>query len=153
MRLDGFRRRVIRSLLVLMIGASALVAAQIVVPFGGAVLSRIVLDDFYDGAIFAGALLCLLRGAWEKNDRAVWMLFGLAIAAWGAGDVYWTLAVGNLPAAEQPSPSLADAGYLLFYPPAYVAILLLVRSRVTRFARSFFLDGAIVTLMLRSEER
>ena len=45
--------------------------------------------------------------------------------------------------ADPPFPSLADIGFLAVYPPAYVAIVLLLRSRVKDLRSSLWLDGVI----------
>src|SRR5581483_11329777 len=137
-----------RSLLVLVGLGCVLVAARTFVPFGSRGLKPLLLDDVYDGAIFASAVLCLLRAFQERRDRWVWLLFATAIAAWGAGDAYASLALRHLAPGTHPAPTVTDAGYLLFYPPACLALLLLFRSRVVRLTASFFLDGAIVTVML-----
>ena len=55
------------------------------------------------------------------------------------GDVYWTFALQAL--ANPPFPSLADAGYLGLYVPAFVGLGLLVRARVVQFSASVWLDG------------
>ena len=47
---------------------------------------------------------------------------------------------------DAPVPSIADLFYLSFYPATYIALLLLVRSRVSRFNRSVWLDGVSVAL-------
>ncbi len=58
--------------------------------------------------------------------------------------MYYTFVSANLQVV--PSPSWADAGFLGVYPAAYTALGLLVRSRVTRFSRSVWLDGVIAGL-------
>ena len=52
---------------------------------------------------------------------------GAAVGAWGIGDTIWTFAIANDP--NPPFPSIADIGFLAVYPPAYAAIVLLLRSR------------------------
>jgi two-component system cell cycle response regulator len=93
----------------------------------------------YDAIVLAAAALCLARGIARKRDRSAWILMGLAVGAWGIGDTIWTFTVVNDPNA--PYPSLADAFYLAVYPPAYVAIFLLLRSRVGNLRGSLWLDG------------
>jgi two-component system cell cycle response regulator len=134
-----------RSLAGLVLIACAAVAVRTFVPFGGATVDTLFSDYLYYGALIASGLLCLLRGLTEREERSAWLLFAVAIASWTAGDIYYTVVLQDL--RNVPFPSLADAGYLGFYAPAYVAFLMLVRSRVTRFPPSLCLDGAIVTLM------
>lgn len=55
--------------------------------------------------------------------------------------MYWWVALRT---AEQAHyPSMADVGWLSFYPFAYVTLALLVRRRVVRLPRSLWLDGLI----------
>ena len=48
--------------------------------------------------------------------------------------------------ASPPSPSWADAFWLGFYPPAYVAVVLFMRREVRWIADSSWLDGAVAGL-------
>ena len=52
----------------------------------------------------------------------------------------------SLPLAEEPFPSVADAFYLAYYLPLYVALVALIRARVPRFHPSMWLDGVIGAL-------
>jgi diguanylate cyclase (GGDEF)-like protein len=78
------------------------------------------------------AALCLLRAVLVATDRPVWALLGAGLAAWTGGEAVWTALA--TPTVEPPYPSLADAGYLLFYPLALAAVALLVRRRAARRA-------------------
>src|SRR5437667_27738 len=89
------------------------------------------------------ALACVAQGS-RRKERLAWWCVGLAILAWGLGDIYYTFVLESR--SVIPFPSLADAGYLAFYPPAYVALGLLVRSQVRGFVRSLWLDGLIAAL-------
>src|SRR4051794_12694760 len=101
----------------------------------------VLIDEWvYNGVLALAALVCLARAAERTSERWTWLAFGLGLAAWTAGDSYWTVAYSN--PSQAPYPSLADAGYLLAYPCMYVGVLLLVRQRV-RFSASTWLDGAI----------
>ena len=122
-----------------------LVAAQIETHAGGDGTSVFFSKWIYNAVGAAAALTCLVRGRTGEN-RATWTLIGLAIASWTAGNVYYTFVSANLQVV--PSPSWADAGFLGVYPPAYLALGLLVRARVTRFSRSVWLDGVIAGLTM-----
>src|SRR5207244_2196532 len=63
------------------------------------------------------------------------------VLAWGIGDTVWTFTVADL--RDPPFPSYADIGFLCVYPPAYGAIVLLLRGRVGRLHTSLWLDGVI----------
>ena len=76
-----------------------------------------------------------------KRDRVAWLAMGTAVLAWGIGNTVWTFTVADLP--DPPYPSVADIGFLAVYPPAYVALVLLLRSRVRELRSSLWLDGVI----------
>lgn len=105
----------------------------------------------YDAIVLAAAVLCLARGIARKRDRTAWILMGLAVGAWGVGDTIWTFTVVDNPNA--PYPSLADAFYLALYPPAYVAIFLLLRSRIGNLRGSLWLDGIMGALAVAALEQ
>jgi two-component system, cell cycle response regulator len=98
----------------------------------------------YDALILTAAALCIVRAATITAERWAWIVLGLALVAWTAGDVYYSLFLFDLD--EPPLPSLSDALWLTFYPACYVAVVLLVRERVQEFRTSLWLDGLIGSL-------
>jgi diguanylate cyclase (GGDEF)-like protein/putative nucleotidyltransferase with HDIG domain len=123
-----------------------LVTTQLLAGYGSASISHLFTYWFYDGVGEAAAAACLLRGLRHSEDRLAWILIGVGVAVWTAGDAYYTFALQDLPSAKVPYPSLADVGYLGFYPPTFVGIALLVRSRIVRFDGSVWLDSLIASL-------
>src|ERR1700722_8515267 len=115
-----------------------LVAVQLETGFGGHTVSDIFANWLYDGVGLAAAFACFARGL-RDGERAAWFLIGLGVLAWTLGDIYWTVALETV--ANPPFPSLADAGYLGLYLPAFVGLGLLVRKRVVHFTASVWLDG------------
>ena len=102
-------------------------------------------DDYvYNGVLILGAVLCLARGFTSRAERAAWLVIGVGLTAWCAADIYWTVALAGL--EEPPYPSIADAGWLVFYPALYVGVVLLLRARGMHFDRSQWLDGLIAAL-------
>ena len=97
-------------------------------------------DGVYNGVLVLAAAICLIKAARSRSERWTWLAFGVGLAAWSAGDIYWTAALSEV--KKPPYPSLADAGYLLAYPAMYIGVLLLVRQRV-RVGSAAWLDGAI----------
>jgi diguanylate cyclase len=101
--------------------------------------------DWLDGwgvnifEIVVGAL-CIYRAASLRRNRAVPVLLGLGLLAWAAGDIVLTVA------SDPPSPSLADAFYVAFYPVTYIGLMLLLRSNVKRFNLASWLDGGVAGL-------
>src|SRR5438309_619130 len=84
------------------------------------------LDEFtdkwlYDGLELLAAAGCLLRALWVRSERGAWVVLGLGVLVFAAGDVVFDFYYGGNP----PGVSLADVGYLAFYPASYVGVTLL----------------------------
>ena len=110
------------------------------VGLGGKGLDSFFNDWLYNGLLVLAALACFARGLLRRDSqRAAWLLVGVALSAWATGDIYYSVALEHL--SSIPFPSIDDAFYLAFYPPAYVAIGLFVRSRTSTFRASSWLDG------------
>ena len=90
-----------------------------------------------------------MRAATNRNERWIWAMLGLGILSFSLGDICFDFVYGGNP----PSPSICDGFYLAFYPACYAALALLVRSRISRFDRSVWLDGAIAALRRDGGER
>jgi diguanylate cyclase (GGDEF)-like protein len=105
------------------------------------------LDNFaekwvYDALELLAAAGCLLRAYSHTEERAAWAILGVGILSFALGDIAYDFVYGGNP----PGVSICDAFYLLFYPACYLALALLVRSRISVFHRSLWLDGAIAAL-------
>ena len=125
--------------------AGAVIAYGIWLALGSPAGSTTLFDVWIYHATFAlSAAACFARAAIGAPSRAAWLALGLGLAAWSAGDLYWTLALSGR--ENIPVPSLADALYLAMIPCALVGIVLLVRQRVGRFTAGRWLDGAIGAL-------
>ena len=85
--------------------------------------------------------LAAVRTGFARGD----VLFAtLAVTCNAAADTYYVIAMDA--AGELPFPSLADVGYLLFYPLMIVALIALVRSQMRGLAWSVLLDSAVGAL-------
>jgi two-component system, cell cycle response regulator len=122
----------------------AVYAAQLVFTF----LPSVVADPFTkfvsDSIFLSAAAVCAARGLRGPGERGAWLLIGLGVLAWGLGLLYFTFFQWDLETI--PVPSLADAGYLMVYPPVYAALVLLYRSRIRGRTVSLWIDGAIGAL-------
>jgi diguanylate cyclase (GGDEF)-like protein len=104
-------------------------------------------DDFfgiwvYDALMLGAAASCLARAWLVRRERLAWALLGIGLLAWTGGEIYYSAAFAG--SESVPIPSLADAGYLAFYPFAYAALIVLMRSRIGSFPATRWLDGLIV---------
>ena len=88
--------------------------------------------------------LCIARGLLRRPGRAAALVLGLALLSWTVGDI--VLTTQSIGGATPPSPSIADAFYLGFYPLAYVAVLLFMRDQLRTLTATSWLDGAIAGL-------
>jgi diguanylate cyclase (GGDEF)-like protein len=98
----------------------------------------------YDAIVVAAGIACLVRSRAVQGERRAWILLGLGILSWGAGEIYWTAFIETDPAPPYPSP--ADALYLAFYPLAYAGLALLVRARARELDWRLWTDALIAAL-------
>jgi diguanylate cyclase (GGDEF)-like protein len=131
----------VRRLIFAALGATALAYAGVTgFGLGPAWLS----DVLYYGLTTAAALVCLARVIAVPRDRLPWGLMAFGLVAWMAAEYLWLLRYASLEAP--PYPSLADAGWLAFYPASYAAVVLLVMRRGMRPPLGVWLDGVIAAL-------
>jgi len=98
----------------------------------------------YAAIVLGAGIACLIRASDYRRERSAWLLIGLAILVWGAAEAYWTATIEGNPSA--PYPSLADLGYLAFYPLAYAGLVMLVRARADEINWRLWMDGLIAAL-------
>ncbi|MGC2176323.1 MAG: bifunctional diguanylate cyclase/phosphodiesterase [Acidimicrobiales bacterium] len=90
------------------------------------------------------SLLCIYKGFAQRATRTIPLILGFALLSWTIGDL--VLTAESLGGANPPTPSYADIFYLLFYPIAYVATVLLLQKGLGRLARPNWLDGVVAGL-------
>jgi two-component system, cell cycle response regulator len=125
-------------------GLMALFALQMGTGLAGEAVTDAFQDYLYNVLLFAGAGFCLWRAAAIADERLPWLVMGIGLVTWTSADVVWTVAYADDPNA--PYPSIADALWLVYYPAACVTLIMLVRSRMSRFRPSLLLDGLIGAL-------
>jgi diguanylate cyclase (GGDEF)-like protein len=96
------------------------------------------------GFEFVASALCIYKGFAQRTTRAVPLILGFALLSWTLGD--FVLTAESLGGANPSTPSYADIFYLLFYPLAYVATVLLLQRALGRLARPNWLDGVVAGL-------
>ena len=97
----------------------------------------------YTVILLACTVAVLLRARAESVDRRAWLLLGLGMLVWTASDALYTVQAQR---GDASFPSVADWGYLMFFPFAYLAVGLLVVRHVARSAIGVWLDGILVAL-------
>ncbi|SDY16054.1 diguanylate cyclase/phosphodiesterase [Geodermatophilus africanus] len=98
----------------------------------------------YNLVYVGAALVCAAAARRAQADRMAWRAMTASLV-WGlVGNLVYSLVVA--PMAEEPFPSVADACFLVYYVPLYVALIGLIRARVARFHASMWLDGVVGAL-------
>jgi diguanylate cyclase (GGDEF)-like protein len=116
--------------------------AHAAIGFGGDGAEKLFGTWIYDALMLTSAAACLLRAALLRRERLTWTLLGAGLLLWTGGEIYYAAVLAG--AESVPIPSLADAGYLGFYPLAYAALIALLRERIGSFPVARWLDGLIV---------
>jgi diguanylate cyclase (GGDEF)-like protein len=113
---------------------------------GGHGFDEFAKDWVYTAVEVIAVAVCAVRVVTRRDDRAAWAFITCGLLAWAGGDLIWTLWLDNV--ANPPTPSVADALYLAMYPAIYVALMLLIRSRLRHAGAAQWLDGAVVGLTI-----
>ncbi len=130
--------------------AAALVAAWLIgdevnILFGPGQSGSVLFGPVaYESIMWAGAALCLIRAARVAQQRLVWLLVGLGCVLWVAADTYYQVVATQM--RPVPIPSIADVGYLGFYPLMFAGIVLLARERSGHRSANQWLDGLAAAL-------
>src|SRR5881227_3360711 len=66
-------------------------AAHAAYGLGGKGADGFFADWVYNGIIVAAAALCLLRAALTPSQQRAWLVLGVGIACWAAGEIYYTV--------------------------------------------------------------
>jgi diguanylate cyclase (GGDEF)-like protein len=111
---------------------------------GGRAVNSFFYDWLYDAIVMGAAVSCLARTWLIREERLPWLLLGIGLALNATGEIYYSVAFGDT--GNPPIPSLADLFYLLYYPAAFAALLLLVRRRIHVFRSGAWIDGAIAAM-------
>jgi diguanylate cyclase (GGDEF)-like protein len=139
-------RRAVIGLLGLVVAGTAAYVASMVVPGLRTGTGAVALWDswVYDGVFVLASLACAARALLVRHERWAWAALAAAMACTTGGELYWAFHLTGLDVLPYPSP--ADALYIAFYPLAYLAVALLVRSRVRDLRGGMWLDGLVCGL-------
>jgi diguanylate cyclase (GGDEF)-like protein len=96
------------------------------------------------GFEFVGSTICISRGLRRRPGRIVALVLGAGLLSWCIGDA--VLTVESLGGRTPSTPSMADAFYLLFYPLAYIGVVMFMRGEVKKLTTPSWLDGLVAGL-------
>ena len=134
------RRAWISAALALAFAVFALYASVVLLTSPGDGLNRFVTAWLYQGVIAASVVFVAARAVLVEKDRLAWAVIALALAATSFAELY---TISFHPARY---PSAADAGWIAFYPLAYVGMVLLFRGRARSFTGAVWLDGLMASV-------
>jgi diguanylate cyclase (GGDEF)-like protein len=94
----------------------------------------------YQGLIVLSVLLAGARARMVERDQVAWSVITAALACTAFAEMYY--------AAVAPTsyPSIADLGWIAFYPLLYVGIVLLLRPQASTITGTLWLDGVTASL-------
>jgi diguanylate cyclase (GGDEF)-like protein len=136
--------RPVRAVLALLIGWTVLREAE-VGPLRSIMHGPLFAKGAYWTVVVGASLLTLWRAqSMRGREGLAWGLIGTGSLLWACGDVYWTVVLADN--AVIPVPSVADAGYLIFYPLVFTGLCLLLRERVEGAPKTLWVDGLTAAL-------
>jgi two-component system cell cycle response regulator len=94
----------------------------------------------YQGLTLVAALIAGARALLVRRDRLAWAFIAGALVCNSFAEIY------TVAAEPTEYPSLADAGWIAFYPLVYVGMVLLLRRRARTISGTLWLDGAIASV-------
>jgi two-component system cell cycle response regulator len=103
-------------------------------------LSAIFNTWVYDGLMVIACVIVGSHAYLVARERLAWAVITLALACWTFGELWYAIF------KPETYPSMADLGYIAFYPLLYVGIVLLLRSRASSIGGTLWLDGLIAAL-------
>lgn len=109
-------------------------------------IDRLFTDWIFLGLYVPAMTTCVVRAVRVREERAVWLLFALALVGSAGGFLAFALFVRGDPSPL--SPSIADFSWLTYYPLSFAALVALVRCRLGTVDRGLLLDGLIGALAL-----
>jgi diguanylate cyclase (GGDEF)-like protein len=128
---------------------SAVGVAAYVLLLGGAGLgvsgaATLLLGGGYSFFLALLVVVTVTRAVLYRQDRAAWAFFAAALAWYLGGNAGYALHYQHQLSSFRPF--WPDLGWMAFYPLAYVALLLMLRTRVRRLAVATWVDGVVTGL-------
>ncbi len=120
-------------------GLAAFAAVTLFAPQDGE-LSAFFNIWVYDGLMVLATVITGSHAYLVARERGAWTVITIALVCWTFGEVWYAIF------KPQTYPSMADLGYIAFYPLLYVGIVLLLRSRARSIGGTLWLDGVTAAL-------
>jgi len=118
----------------------AVYAAAIVLASPGGEVESFFNNWSYNGLMILACVIVGSRAVLVPRERPAWTAFTVAMACWTFGEIWYSAA------RPESFPSLADLGYIAFYPLTYLGMVALLRSRSRSVGGTLWLDGLTASL-------
>lgn len=128
----------------LLFGGTTVIALHYWLGLGGSAGATGFYESLYDAIVLSAGLACLSRILSGGRERGAWVAISAAVLSSAVVELYLTAILANDP--TPPFPSLADVGYLAFYPLTATGIVLMIRARRRTLDWRLWMDGAIAAL-------
>lgn len=80
---------------------------------------------------------------WLEHEKLAWTFIGWGCIAWGIGECFWRY---NIAHGLSPFPSMADAGYISFFPLVFLGLILLPFSVSSTSRRVILLLDSLIAM-------
>ncbi len=141
--LGAFERRALTAAFATLAAIIAGAAAHSVFGLGGDELTQPIRDWASSAVYVIVTAVVALRVVRIRERRGPWLVLGVGIALYAAGNLLWALWMEHQ--AAPPIPSVCDLLWLSLYPCSYAGLALLAR-RGRRVPAGVWLDGIIAGL-------
>ncbi len=121
------------------VGFAVFALGTLLAPPGGE-LERIFDIWLYDALMVFACIVVGSHAYVVRRERTAWAVITLALASWTFGELWYAIF------EPETYPSVADVGFLAFYPLLYIGIVLLLRTRARSIAGTLWLDGVTAAL-------
>lgn len=121
------------------VGFAVFALGTLLAPPGGE-LERLFDIWVYDALMIFACIVVGSHAYVVRRERTAWAVITLALASWTFGELWYAIF------EPETYPSVADVGFLAFYPLLYIGIVLLLRTRARSIAGTLWLDGVTAAL-------
>lgn len=138
-------KRVVRGSSWVVLVLAAVYAALLVPPIRSGRGFQPLVDGWLNGIVRFGIIVVLfVRSQVDRRERAAWLFLCAGQSVSLAASVTYFAHYRHLDHGR--TVTVADVGWLAFYPLLYIGLVLLLRSRVPRMIPSLWLDGLVAGL-------
>ncbi len=121
------------------VGVAVVAGGTLLAPPGGE-LERLFDIWVYDALMIFACIVVGSHAYVVRRERTAWAVITLALASWTFGELWYAIF------EPETYPSVADVGFLAFYPLLYIGIVLLLRTRARSITGTLWLDGVTAAL-------